>query len=176
MLVPLAEIDDRFAPLRDSLHASDLAGVVLAERESDQTMPEQEAPTASERVRTLARFLTESDAVRVRISRGEEDVEIAVRRVRAATPGEGADRAQALATAARVDTIKADLVGIFHLGRPAPAEGEVFEGDRELGYVEALGIRTPVHSMGAGRLVGTAAADGAAVEYGQPLFLVARGN
>ena len=36
-------------------------------------------------------------------------------------------------------------------------------------YIEALGIRTPIHSMGAGRLVSVAAGDAAPVEYGQTL-------
>jgi biotin carboxyl carrier protein len=64
---------------------------------------------------------------------------------------------------------------VFHLSRPAPSEGQTFDGDRELGYIEALGIRTPVHSMGAGRLVRIAATDESPVEYGQPLFSIARG-
>ncbi|HXO17420.1 MAG TPA: 2-amino-4-hydroxy-6-hydroxymethyldihydropteridine diphosphokinase, partial [Candidatus Dormibacteraeota bacterium] len=176
VLVPLAEIDDRFAPLRDSLRASDLAGVVRAGRESVDDMPEERDSSVSERVRVLARFLAGSDAVRVRITRGDEDVEIAVRPRHAAVDAGQEDRAPGGASAARIDTIKADLVGIFHVGRPTPAEGDDIDGDRELGYVEALGIRTPVHSMGAGRLIGMPAVDGAAVEYGQPLFLVARGN
>ncbi len=176
VLVPLAEIDERFAPLRDLLRASDLAGVVRAGRESVDDMPEGRDSSVSERVRVLARFLAGSDAVRVRIAREDEDIEIAVRPRRAAVDAGQEDRAPGGASGTRIDTIKADLVGIFHVGRPTPAEGDVIDGDRELGYVEALGIRTPVHSMGAGRLIGMPAADGAAVEYGQPLFLVARGN
>ena len=176
VLVPLAEIDDRFAPLRDALTAAELAGVELAERESRTPMPDEAASSVTERVRALAQFLEESGATRVRIARDGEHVEVSARGTRAEAPAETADRAPAAATAARVDTIKADLVGIFHLSRPAPAKGDVLDGDRELGFVEALGIRTPVHSLGAGRLVGMPVADGAAVEYGQPLFLVARGN
>ena len=66
------------------------------------------------------------------------------------------------------DAIKADLVGIFRLSRPAPAEGDVIAGDRELAIIEALGIRKPVRSMGAGRIVrDQACKDGDPVEYGQ---------
>ncbi len=176
VLVPLAEIDDRFAPLRDALTAAELAGVELAERESRTDMPDEAASSVADRVRALAQFLEESGATRVRIARDGERVEVSKRGARIAETAQTADRAPAAATAARVDAIKADLVGIFHLSRPAPAEGDVLDGDRELGFVEALGIRTPVHSMGGGRLVGLPVADGAAVEYGQPLFLVARGN
>ena len=130
-------------------------------------------PAVAERVRALARFLSAGDAVRVRVSRGAEEIELSRRvRVAAAAP---ADPIPLDAGASRLDTIKADLVGIFHAGRPAPQEGDVLEGDRELGYIEALGIRTPVHSMGGGRIVAIETNDGEAVEYGQPLFLVARG-
>jgi 2-amino-4-hydroxy-6-hydroxymethyldihydropteridine diphosphokinase len=176
VLVPLTEIDDRFKTLRDALRASELAGVVRAERESVTAMPEERAYCASERVRALARFLADGDAVRVRIQQGDDDIEIAATPQRLRSPARSEDRAPADAPVHRVDTIKADLVGIFHVSRPAPLEGDVFDGDRELGYIEALGIRTPIHSMGAGRLVSVATADGAPVEYGQPLFLVARGH
>jgi 2-amino-4-hydroxy-6-hydroxymethyldihydropteridine diphosphokinase len=176
VLVPLAEIDARFAPLRDALDPAQLAGVARAEREGLSAVSNRAELTPSERVRALARFLGTTDAVRVRIQRGDDVVEVAAgaRRVVPArhpgerSPGDGAHE--------RVDAIKADLVGIFRLGRPAPAQGEVFDGDRELGYIEALGIRTPIHSMGPGRLLSVAANDGAPVEYGQPLFLVGRGR
>ena len=57
---------------------------------------------------------------------------------------------------------------------PEKPSRETFDGDRELAHIEALGIRTPVHSMGAGRLLRIAATDGSPVEYGQPLFSIAR--
>jgi 2-amino-4-hydroxy-6-hydroxymethyldihydropteridine diphosphokinase len=175
-LVPLAEIDDRFETLRDALPASDLAGVVRVEAESDKPMLQERITSVSERVRTLARFLADAGAVRVRVTRGDEDIEIAMRSRHATEEPEAPGRPASNVSSARIDTIKAELVGIFHLSRPALVEGDVVDADRELGYVEALGIRTPVHSMGAGRLIGIPAVDGAPVEYGQPLFLVARGN
>jgi len=131
-------------------------------------------PPVAERVRALARFLSESDAVRVRIVRGEEEVELARRPQFVSVPAPG-DSAPSDGAMLRLDTIKADLVGIFHVGRPAPLEGDVLESDSELGYIEALGIRTAVHSMGGGRIVSIETDDGEPVEYGQPLFLVARG-
>lgn len=174
VLVPLAEIDDRFESLRDAVGATGLAGVVRVERESVNPMSEGKLGSASERVRELARFLAASEAARLRIARGDDYIEIAARPRPTPSAVHSSERASADSGAARVDTIKADLVGIFHAGRPAPVEGEVFEGDRELGYIEALGIRTSVHSMGAGRLVSIATADESPVEYGQPLFVVAR--
>jgi 2-amino-4-hydroxy-6-hydroxymethyldihydropteridine diphosphokinase len=184
VLVPLAELDDRFAAMRDALDSSELAGVTrLGERglsrsgavprESDSLMSSTDAASVSDRVRALAAFLSEGDAVRLRVQRGVEEIELTAPR-RSARRG-SADGHSSEAPPLRVDTIKADLVGIFHLGRPAPAEGDQLDGDRELGYIEALGIRTPIHSMGSGRLVLIAAADDAPVEYGQPLFSIARG-
>lgn len=175
-LVPLAEIDDRFETLRDALPVSELAGVERLEAENDRLMLQERTSWVSARVRTLARFLAEAGAVRVRVTRGDEDIEITMRSRLAALEPEPLERSPSNVSSARIDTIKAELVGIFHLSRPAVVEGDVVDADRELGYVEALGIRTPVHSMGAGRLIGMPAADGAPVEYGQPLFLVARGN
>jgi acetyl-CoA carboxylase biotin carboxyl carrier protein len=74
-----------------------------------------------------------------------------------------------------VHPIKADLVGIFHLSRPPVREGEALEGDRELAYVDALGIRNPVRSLGAGRVISVLCRDGQPVEYGQVLFEIDRG-
>jgi biotin carboxyl carrier protein len=136
-------------------------------------MPE-EAFSIVDRVRRLAEFLATSDAVRVRIERKDEEIEVARHKWHASA----VDPTESLSTqrrSLRVDAIKADVVGILRLSRPAPMEGELLEGDRELAYIEALGIRNPVHSLGAGRIVAIASHDGAAVEYGQPLFLLDRG-
>ena len=173
VLVPLAELDHRFAAMRDALPPSELAGVIRVEREGGTVMSEISS-TISGRVRALANFLSSGDAVRVRIERGSDEIEVARRRQHVDRPRRANDRAASGAAALRFDTIKADLVGIFNLSRPAPSEGETFDGDRELAYIEALGIRTPVHSMGAGRLVRISATDGSPVEYGQPLFSIAR--
>lgn len=173
VLVPLAQIDARFAALRDALPKTEARSVAPL-GESDSGMPVREAHSLAQRVRALASFLAGSDAVRVRIERPGDEVEVARRASGSTALPAVANRAPAETVPPRVDTIKADIVGIFHTSRPVPVEGEIFEGDRELGYIEALGIRTPIHSMGAGRLVSISALDGAPVEYGQPLFSVAR--
>lgn len=136
------------------------------------------ADALADRVRRLAEFLAASDALRVRVERDGEEIEVAQYRKHAAaaavTPSvDGVAAAEPAPL--RVDAIKADLVGIFRLSRPTPFEGEQLEADRELAFVEALGMRNPVRSLGGGRIVSIAAEDGAAVEYGQPLFLVDRG-
>lgn len=128
------------------------------------------------RVARLAELLASSDAAVFRIESGDDEIELRRRpRAQAAQTPLPAEPHGFESQPLRLDTIKADLVGVFHLGRPAPLEGEVLDGDRDLGFVEALGIRNPVRSMGGGRIVAIAASDGTAVEYGQPLFLVDRG-
>ncbi|MBV8196866.1 MAG: 2-amino-4-hydroxy-6-hydroxymethyldihydropteridine diphosphokinase [Candidatus Eremiobacteraeota bacterium] len=185
VLVPLAEIDPAFSALRDALPASELAGVKLLASASDarantatvesETAMADEADALSERIRALAGIFAGEEVVRVKIERSDSEIELR----RAAQPrpslGDTSGRQPSQDARARLDTIKADLVGIFHLSRPSPVQGEVLESDREIGYIEALGIRTPVHSMGSGRLVSIAATDGEPVEYGQPLFVMARG-
>jgi biotin carboxyl carrier protein len=48
------------------------------------------------------------------------------------------------------------------------------EGDRELAFVETLGIRNAVRSRGPGRVAMIYVTDGQPVEYGQPLFAIER--
>ena len=128
-----------------------------------------------ERVRSLVQAFLETDLLRLRIERDGGHVELR-RRVNGRVP-EALPDVQASVAAARaehIEPIKADLVGIFHLGRPLPVQGERLETDRELAYVEALGIRNPVRSRGGGRLVSVCCGDGEPVEYGQTLFEIDR--
>lgn len=129
----------------------------------------------TERVRRLAELLRETGLLRLRIERGGEAFEVGGP-ARASAASAEATVAEVEAPAPRtVETIRADLVGIVHFGRPAPIEGDRLEGDRELAYIEALGIRNPVRVRGGGRIAAVLCRDGAAVEYGQPLFEVDRG-
>ncbi len=180
-LVPLAEIDPSFASLRDALSATELSSVErldwacfaranTAAVESESVMPDDLA-SLRERIRKLAEIFADDDVVRLKIERSQDEIELR----RATDARRSGDGPSAQSLPARLDTIKADLVGVFHLARPAPNEGETFESDREIGFIEALGIRTPVHTMGIGRLISIEAADGEPVEYGQPLFVMARG-
>ncbi len=137
---------------------------------------DQPTPGIAERVRRLAAFMEGAEVVRVRIEREDDEIELARRPRSAADPAIPHVEAAAGGLATKeLEAIRADLVGVFRLGRPLPVEGDLLEGDRELAYVEALGIRNPVHSLGAGRIVTIVVADGTPVEYGQALFLVDRG-
>ena len=174
-LVPLAEVDPAYT--------ASLAGLPPGERESVALMSEVEeqasgssAPLVA-RVRELVQAFLETDLVKLRIEDPNEDA-IEVRRhftaVRFEEHGDGAV-GQTPAPPVHLETIKADLVGIFHLTRPLVSEGDTLEGDRELAYVEALGIRNPVRSLGGGRVATLRVKEGQPVEYGQVLFEIDRG-
>jgi hypothetical protein len=132
--------------------------------------------TLAERVRTLADYFVGTDLLRLRIERETEEIELGRRRLHPdLVPPLPDDLSLAESAPVRLDAIKADLVGIFRLTRPVPSAGDMLEADRELAYVEALGIRNPVRSRGTGRIVTILPADGDAVEYGQVLFEIDRG-
>ena len=140
-------------------------------------MPQEPTiPDLAARVRRLAEFLASEQVLSVCIERAGDEIELR-RRPQAVSPAESRSDAPFadVSSEPSLEAIKAGYVGIFRLGRPAPVEGELLDADRELGYIEQLGIRNVIHSLGAGRIVTIASADGAAVEYGQPLFLVDRG-
>jgi len=160
--------------------------VTLASRRAGETGSGSNAPRVDwdltlERVRQAAEFCASSGLVRYRVEEG--DLEIEVRR-RAATPSaqpvavaEPAPLAvpspNGSATHSRPPAVvKAEFVGILRLARPAVAEGSIVSDDRELAYVESLGVRNPVRSGAAGRVVAVHVDDGEPVEFGQPLFSI----
>jgi biotin carboxyl carrier protein len=74
------------------------------------------------------------------------------------------------------DVISAEVVGIFSSAPDLPAEGERLEGDRVLGSVEALKLKHPVRSGGACTFIAQVAEEGQAVDFGEALFVVDRGE
>jgi len=182
-LMPLAEIDEGYRGALAALPGEERRKVqALRKGEwvalmSDEQLPRESAAGLIDRVRALAGAFLETDLIRMRIEEPNED-SIEFRRAAAVSPAsaeEAAETPPSEQPRGRLDTIKADLVGVMHLGRPVPAEGEVLNTDRELGYVEALGIRTGVRSRGPGRIVGVRIEEGQPVEYGQVLFEIDRG-
>jgi len=125
------------------------------------------------RARALAEALAEAGFARLRVRDG--DLEIEVRRsahaAAAAAPAPAEDERR---IEAPDEVIASDVVGIVHLLRPPLVEGQEFDADRDLAYVETLGIRNPVRSRGAGRIRSVLVGEGEPVEYGQPLFTVER--
>jgi acetyl-CoA carboxylase biotin carboxyl carrier protein len=129
--------------------------------------------TIAERVRPLAQAFQNGGLARLRVRDGEFEVEF--RRAPAAGVAASAPRpANEPAPARPVDAILADVVGVVRLLRPPVTEGMAIEGDRELAFVETLGIRNAVRSRGAGRVAMVYVTDGQPVEYGQPLFAIER--
>lgn len=170
-LVPLAELEPRFAAAVAALPPGESVALMS---EDDQGAFDLAAGLV-ERVRALAQAFRETDLVRLRIEDANEDsLEFRRRPAPAAAPHANAQAAP-LSVVANLHPIKADLVGVFRFSRPAVAEGEVLDGDRELAYVDALGIRNPVRSLGGGRIVAVLCQDGQPVEYGQVLFEIDRG-
>jgi acetyl-CoA carboxylase biotin carboxyl carrier protein len=141
-----------------------------------------------ERVRSAAEFCASAGLTRFRID--EDELAIEVRRAprRAATLAASRGDAVALESAPHsangapapgerpATVVKAEFVGIVRLSRPAVGAGTVLAEDRELAYVESLGIRNPVRSGGPGRVSAVFVNDGEPVGYGQPLFEIESGR
>jgi acetyl-CoA carboxylase biotin carboxyl carrier protein len=136
-----------------------------------------------ERVRRAAEFCAEAGLVRFRIE--EDDLEIEVRRaarpvrppalpVEFAVPANGVSPSNgAVAHDEPAHAVlKAEFVGIVRLSRPAVTEGTHVAEDRELAYVESLGIRNPIRSNHPGRVAAVYVNDGEPVDFGQPLFAI----
>ena len=174
-LVPLAEVDPRYAAAVSALPPGETVALMSEDEQQAGDFP----PGLSQRVRDLAQAFRETDLIRLRIEDANEDA-VELRRRPAPAPAAVQPQAQTAAGSAaaaplNVQAIKADLVGIFRFSRPAVQEGEMLEGDRELAYVDALGIRNPVRSLGGGRVAAIRCSDGQPVEYGQILFEIDRG-
>ena len=129
------------------------------------------------RARALAGALAEAGFARLRVRDGETEIELrrrpaaaSVAPVPAAAPPAEAPKP----AARRDDLIASDVVGVVRLSRPVVVEGQQLDSDRELAYVETLGIRNPVRSRGAGRVSAVFVTEGQPVEFGQPLFAIER--
>ena len=74
--------------------------------------------------------------------------------------------------------ITAPSVGTFYRAPepgapPFVAEGDVVRVGQQVGIIEAMKLMLPVEADAAGQVVSALKADGAAVEYGEPLFVLA---
>lgn len=192
-LVPLAEIDSAYGPALLALPARDRAEVAPLDgvNAPPPCSAANEGPVVqwddvALRVRDVATAAEASGLTRLTIVDG--DLEIEVRR--AAPHVAAPERAPAAALETddapsgngvvhaggdrEATTLRSDVVGIVRLSRPAVVEGAVLADERELAYVESLGIRNPISSGGPGRVSRVFVTDGAPVEFGQPLFEIER--
>lgn len=135
--------------------------------------------TIPKRVRALAEAFTVTGLARLTLKNADFELELR-RSLPFATAGadaadvELAPEPAADARTKKPDIVTSDLVGVLRFSRPQVNEGHQLESDRELAFVEALGIRNPVRSRGAGRVAAVYVTDGQPVEYGQPLFAIER--
>jgi len=130
--------------------------------------------TIAERVRPLAQAFNDGGLTRLTVRDGEFEVEFRRAPTTASAAAAGARPGNEPAPARPMDAILADVVGIVRFLRPAVTEGMALEADRELAFVETLGIRNAVRSRGPGRIAMIYVTDGQPVEYGQPLFAIER--
>ena len=134
------------------------------------------------RARALAGALAEAGFARLRVREGDTEIELRRAPRNGAQPALAHAGDSAAAPAAerpapaerRADLIQSDVVGVVRLLRPPVSEGSDLDGDRELAYVETLGIRNPVRSRGGGHVTAVFVTEGQPVEYGQPLFAIER--
>jgi biotin carboxyl carrier protein len=125
------------------------------------------------RARALAGALSEAGFARLRVRDGDTEIELR-RAPRAGAPAPAAVDVPERPAERRADVIASDVVGVLRHVRPPIAEGQDLDGDRELAFVETLGIRNPVRSRGGGHVVAVFVTEGQPVEYGQALFAIER--
>lgn len=129
-----------------------------------------EPESIAARVERLARFLVDEELESVCIERQGERFEVGRTAVVGGSISLEQSQQEASAPERRVEHIVSDRVGIFHFSRPIPKEGERIDGERELAFVEQLGIRNPIRSRGPGFIRAVLQRDGDLVDYGRPLF------
>jgi biotin carboxyl carrier protein len=126
------------------------------------------------RVRKLAETLVREGLEAVSVADGEIEIELSRS---LALPAELADAPGEQAEAGpgpEYDVLTSDVVGRIRFLRPPVVLGAVVDSDRELAFIEALGIRNPIRSRGAGRVAVVYVEEGQAVDYGAPLFAIDR--
>jgi len=131
------------------------------------------------RARALAGALAEAGFARLRVRDGETEIEVrrAVRApARPAAPAapDGEAGPRSTSSERMADVVASDVVGVVRLTRPPVVEGQDLDDDRDVAFIETLGIRNPIRSRGPGRVLAVFVTEGQPVEYGQPLFAIER--
>jgi 2-amino-4-hydroxy-6-hydroxymethyldihydropteridine diphosphokinase len=185
VLAPLADLDPSYNAALDALEASERAGVQRIDSRAARSRQTVDWDQTLERVRSAAEFCASAGLARFRIDEADLEIEVrrTVRAVRAPEPEPALEPVHSNGThapsngvassgAPEPKVLKAEFVGIVRLSRPSIVEGTELAADRELAYVESLGIRNPIRTGGPGRVAQIFVTDGQAVEYGQPLFAI----
>jgi len=181
-LIPLADVDPAFAGAAAALPDAARTSVQRIPPGAPRSRADVNWDETLERVRSAAEFCAAAGLARFRID--EADLAVEIRRSSRPGPRSAAPSAEGTTSGATIASngaapqskpnvvVKSDLVGVVRLSRPTVTEGAVITEDRELAYVEALGIRNPVRAGGPGRITGVFVVDGQPVDYGQPLFAI----
>jgi biotin carboxyl carrier protein len=151
--------------------------------DNDGAASEELASFVAMRVAPLAKAFAQTPLMRIRVRTPEGWVTLEksahknpeAARSTAARPGH-VPRIQEGEPGRAYDTINAETVGVFRSAPHAAEFGERIDGDRVLGYVEALKLRNPVMATSPCWFVAQAVEDGQAVEFGEVLFVVERGE
>jgi len=132
----------------------------------------------TERLRELVRLLKEEGLTEITICEGDERITVRREAVVSGVPTP-VDRPEPMPLDDGTFAVTAPLVGTFY-GRPNPddepfiAPGSVVQPGDVVGIIEAMKMMNEVVAEEAGRLRRCLVEDGAAVEYGQELFVFER--
>lgn len=149
----------------------------------DEAASAELASFVSQRVAPLAKAFSQTPLMQLRVRTPEGWITLAKAAnkagdaARPSAPKHGhVPRIQEGEPGRSYDTINAETVGVFRSAPDAAEFGERIAGDRILGFVEALKLRNPVTAGSPCWFVAQAVEDGQAVEFGEVLFVVERGD
>jgi acetyl-CoA carboxylase biotin carboxyl carrier protein len=151
------------------------AVATAAERAAAPPGPETAAVLDAVR-RTVLLLATDAGArpELVRVTAGDVTVEVSFGTRTIPAAGGEAPVVPPPPTAPRA-TLTSPAVGVFYRApepgaAPFVAPGDTVAEGQQIGIVEAMKLMIPIHAERAGRIAEALAADGAPVEYGEPLF------
>jgi len=125
-------------------------------------------------IRQLAKTLVREGLQALRVADGDVEIELSRSATESASPEPHEAEKTMDPQGPDYDVLISDVVGRVRFLRPPVTAGMPVDADRELAFVEALGIRNPVRSRGSGRVAVVYVEEGQAVDYGAPLFAIDR--
>lgn len=125
----------------------------------------------------LDSFIYEQNGVKLKLEKNRQKIKVSQAAAEPLQEHGAAFENQAGSTATGVESITSPLVGIFYAAPAEDADPFVKPGDRVkkgqvVGIVEAMKLMNEITSDCDGIVRESCVENGAAVEYGQPLFLI----
>ena len=123
----------------------------------------------------VSEIQVEQDGLKVRVCRPLSVVSFASVLPDATAEREAMSKAPPVAesVAPETHTLSASMVGIFHHLNPPLAYASLVTAGQVIGSIESMKLMNEVPAEWGGRVIEMLTEDGAAVEYGQPLFRLA---